>query len=84
MNDEVKKSEFRKVKAKATIELTEYSDGTVECIPRYEPAFDSTLGSHVMVGTIYNDIMQYINNLNTKEGDSDNADEAGNKHSTSE
>lgn len=78
MSDEkIKKSEFRQVKAKATIELVEYTDGTVECIPKFEPLMDLTLGSHAMVSAMYQDMNNFLNTSNS--GDKD---ENSNEHSS--
>ena len=77
MSDKVEKSEFRKIKARASIELVEYSDGTVECVPKFEPPLDLTLGSHAMISAMYQDMNNFLNTSNS--GDKD---ENSNKHST--
>lgn len=81
MTDDVNKSEFRKVKAKATIELIEYSDGTVECIPKFEPPMDLTLGSHAMISAMYQDMNNYLKQSSQPEGE---ANEESNKSSNTD
>ena len=78
MSDEIKKSEFRTIKARASIELVEYSDGTVECVPKFEPPIDLTLGSHAMISAIYKDMNNFLN----KTSNSGDKDENSNEHST--
>ena len=78
MDDKIEKSEFRTVKAKASIELVEYSDGTVECIPKFEPPIDLTLGSHAMISAMYQDMNTFLNNT-SNSGDKD---EKSNEHSS--
>lgn len=77
-----KKSEFRKVKAHASIELTEYTDGTVECIPKFKPLQDLTLGSHAMISAMYQDMNNYLNQSSKPE--EEHKDETSNEHGSAE
>jgi len=78
MSGKIERSEFRTVKAQASIELIEYSDGTVECIPKFEPSMDLTLGSHAMISAMYQDMNNFLN----KTSNSGDKDENSNKHSS--
>lgn len=49
---DIENSEFRQVKARASIKLTEYTNSTVECIPKFEPPVNLTLGSHAIINTM--------------------------------
>jgi len=75
--NEMKKSEFRQVKARASIELVEYSDGTVECVPKFEPPIDLTLDSHAMISAMYQDMNNFLNTSNSGDKD-ENSNEPSN------
>lgn len=66
------KAPDRKIKATATILLTEYDDGTVDCIPKFTPDFNPTLGCHAMISAMYKDMNTFL--TNTKPGDKDEKD----------
>ena len=64
----------KEIKATASLIVTEYTDGTAECVPVYSPEKDLTLGSHVMVDTLFTDVNNFLISK-TSQPEEENVDE---------